>query len=258
MSYRLFSENFLRPIIPSMQQIKRTFGFSAVVLILALLGGWLLAQLGYNESFLVLNKHNTPLLDFIMPHYTHLGDGVLMSVLLGLLWIPHDKALVVTMTLALLCVAIITAQLKFEIFNTWHRPPSVFAATSEVVHYLSFQKETMYSFPSGHSMAAICMGFFWAIALGSSHKLWHILVGIIAASVCYSRVYIGVHFLGDIVVGGLLGLLIAATAYLLLYTRLTRYFASRSPKTARIWAIGLYALGIGLLVYDVVRLGAYY
>lgn len=241
-----------------MERIKRTVGFSAVVLLFAMIAGGMLLAYGYKESFLVLNRHFTPFWDSIMPHYTHLGDGVLLSVLLGLLWIPRDKALVLTMTIALLLIAIITAQLKFELFNTWHRPPSVFSNADVGLHYITLQSETMYSFPSGHSMAAIGMGFFWAIALANTHKLWHIFIGVVAASICYSRVYIGVHFLGDIFVGGLLGLIIAAVTYLGVYKRLLAYFQRISSQANRYWAVGLYIFGCTLLAYDLIRLSAYY
>jgi undecaprenyl-diphosphatase len=79
---------------------------------------------------------------------------------------------------------------------------------------------TSLSFPSGHSASA------FAFAFGVGHRLpalgapLHGLAGVVA----YSRVHTGVHFPGDVVVGSMLGTVLAQ-----LTTRgADRYFAARS------------------------------
>jgi undecaprenyl-diphosphatase len=79
---------------------------------------------------------------------------------------------------------------------------------------------TSLSFPSGHSASA------FAFATGVAHQLpvtgvpLHGLAGLVA----YSRVHTGVHFPGDVVVGSMLGTVLAQ-----LTARATdRYLAGRS------------------------------
>ncbi len=64
---------------------------------------------------------------------------------------------------------------------------------------------TSRSFPSGHSAAA------FAFATGVGHVLPPVAapLRILAAAVAYSRVHTGVHYPGDVVVGGLMGTVIA-------------------------------------------------
>lgn len=64
-----------------------------------------------------------------------------------------------------------------------------------------------HSFPSGHAvrMAAIAV---WA---GSIHRGWGVAAALLAAAVGWSRIRLGVHFVGDVVVGYAVGGIVAAS-----------------------------------------------
>lgn len=62
-----------------------------------------------------------------------------------------------------------------------------------------------YSFPSSHATNHFAMGVFSAMTLGKRHKWVWILALLWAFSIAYAQVYVGVHFPGDVVTGGLLG-----------------------------------------------------
>ncbi|MEU8551546.1 bifunctional phosphatase PAP2/diacylglycerol kinase family protein [Streptomyces roseoverticillatus] len=57
------------------------------------------------------------------------------------------------------------------------------------------------SFPSGHSASAVA--FVTGVAL--ENPLWGLALAPLAASVCFSRVYTGVHYPGDVLAGAVLG-----------------------------------------------------
>ena len=79
---------------------------------------------------------------------------------------------------------------------------------------------TSLSFPSGHSASA------FAFATGVGYRLPAVTVPLhaLAGAVAYSRVHTGVHFPGDVVVGSLLGTVLAQ-----LTTRgIDRYLVARS------------------------------
>lgn len=67
-----------------------------------------------------------------------------------------------------------------------------------------------YGFVSSHAANTFGIYTFAALALGFSRKRWWIFIGI-AALVSYSRVYLGVHYPGDVLCGAALGI---ATAWL--------------------------------------------
>jgi undecaprenyl-diphosphatase len=67
-----------------------------------------------------------------------------------------------------------------------------------------------FSFPSGHATNAFAL---CTVASLSFHPLMP-LAGVLAGSIALSRVVLGRHFLSDVLVGSLLGVLIGSTAYL--------------------------------------------
>ena len=78
---------------------------------------------------------------------------------------------------------------------------------------------TSLSFPSGHSASA------FAFATGVGYRLPAVTVPLhgLAGAVAYSRVHTGVHFPGDVVVGSLLGTVVAQITS----RAMDRYFAAR-------------------------------
>jgi phosphatidylglycerophosphatase B len=74
---------------------------------------------------------------------------------------------------------------------------------------LHWQDEVNYSFPSGHSIAAMTIAAFFCLLLayrGSSPWLVTALAGW-AVAVCYSRLLLGLHWPADILASSVLGVL---------------------------------------------------
>lgn len=65
-----------------------------------------------------------------------------------------------------------------------------------------------YGFVSSHAANTFGIYTFAALALGFKRRKWMVFLGI-AALVSYSRVYLGVHYPGDVLFGALLGVLSA-------------------------------------------------
>lgn len=85
----------------------------------------------------------------------------------------------------------------------------------EGIRTLRAQTATGYSFPSGHSQSAST--FFFGVANYMKKRIWWILSILITSLVCFSRLYLGVHYPKDVIAGFLLGLLLSYLCYKLYF-----------------------------------------
>lgn len=162
---------------------------------------------GYEGSFLLVNPWHHRLLDQIMPHLTHLGHGMLVGSLFLIFGRKTRPEVLIALVLSMIVIAVVMGIGKMILFEDWFRPARVFGEAD--IHFISLASEKNQSFPSGHSAVAAAVFLFVSFRLSEKspkNGIWLAFISIIA---CYSRVYIGVHFPADILVGSLLGIIIS-------------------------------------------------
>lgn len=132
----------------------------------------------------------------------HLGDGTLVFGGLALAYwagwqfqLPDVRAAVFAALATILITAVIVFGIKYTIRRERPRDPTGFVTI----------KYDKYSFPSGHSARMSALGgaiFFFHPPLG-------LLLLALSVAVATARVAIGIHFLGDVLAGWLIGVLCA-------------------------------------------------
>lgn len=193
-------------------------------------GALYLMYWGYEKSFLLLNSYRHPLLDTLMPHFTLLGDGVLIPCIAALIVLPKGKDWVLCLLITLLLVSWMVQFSKSQLFPDWNRPLLTFEGKASF-YYIATDTLKRFAFPSGHSAAAAAMFTFIAFAWRSRTYGPGIVFCLVSAAIAYSRLYIGVHFLGDILAGVFLGVSIACLVLWGIYPHLNRFVENiRAPK----------------------------
>lgn len=145
-----------------------------------------------------------PFLDVLFQMITILGEEViLISVITTIYW-AMDKKLGEYVAFSSLTSLLFNNVVK-DIFKM-KRPIG-----EEGIRTLRAETATGYSFPSGHSQGAA--SFYGSIAIYLKKKSGYIIAGIIMVLVGISRLYLGVHYPKDVIVGLIFGVLIAIITY---------------------------------------------
>ncbi len=166
----------------------------------------------YNTAmfYLVNNGLQNNILNVIMPFITNFGSSIACFIICGLIYLFGGVRAKKVAILALLALFISSAAVYF-IKHIIAEPRPFLALTN--VHQLVSESEIYCSFPSGHATssfaAATVIGIKYSIeVLNRKLRLIYPLLAF-AAVIGFSRVYIGVHYPLDVVLGGLIGIISA-------------------------------------------------
>ncbi len=129
-------------------------------------------------------------------------------------------------------------------------PPSTPASPiADLVHIVNGRRGGGFGFPSCHASNSFGLAFFLVFLF---RKRWlSIFICTWAAVNCYTRIYLGLHYPGDLVVGMLVGLGGAMLMYYLL-TRVTKEDFRKARQTQVIIYTGLLTV-IGILIYSTIQ-----
>jgi membrane protein DedA with SNARE-associated domain/membrane-associated phospholipid phosphatase len=167
--------------------------------------GAAISNLDISVASLMRESRNAPA-DEIMTVITMLGDTVVMTALAAaiVLWLVWRKAYRAAWAagIAIAATKFFELILKFGLQRA--RPTE-----------LAYAGASQYSFPSGHAtMAAVIFGILAVLvshAMGRwSRAVVYAVCGIMVVAIAYSRVYLGAHWLSDVLAGLLFGAVMTA------------------------------------------------
>lgn len=145
-----------------------------------------------------LNHFGTPLWDKIMIFITSLGDGGVIWIACGIILLIFKKTRTCGAALLFsLAISFLLSQLVIKELVNRPRPFSVIEGAELLVAVPRGS-----SFPSSHTVTA----FASAISIFCFNKLFGVLALVLATIIGFSRIYLGVHFVSDVVLGAILGL----------------------------------------------------
>ena len=145
-------------------------------------------------GFTLLNEQlSSPFLDPVMLAITHMGSTVFWLFVSALLWAGNRKRESVLLAVGIVIGGLILLPVKVAFPRA--RPSLVVQGAR------ALDVEGGGSFPSGHSKN----GFTACLILGSKWKSLRFPLWLLACLIAVSRIYVGVHWPFDVIVGSVVG-----------------------------------------------------
>jgi undecaprenyl-diphosphatase len=177
------------------------------------------------KLLLYLNNFHTPWLDSVMYYVTQTYFWIPLYLLLLFIVLKDYKADSWIPLLGILVTIILADQITTSIMKPYFQRlrPSREPTLEGLVHLVRDYKGGLYGFASSHAANTFGTAIYFWLLLKKKSK-WIVLLFVWAVVMTYTRIYLGVHYPGDILVGALVGVL-SALAGFKLYTWLWNRFS---------------------------------
>ncbi|MBP3536299.1 MAG: phosphatase PAP2 family protein [Muribaculaceae bacterium] len=182
-----------------------------------------------SQLLLFFNGYHTPFLDHFMMLFT--GKFIWIPMYAAILPIlfkkfrPGMAALLILGIVAAIALADQTCASLLRPYFHRLRPANLENPLSAFVTVVDGYRGGAYGFPSCHAANSLALATFLCLVVRRNFFVAFIFTW--AAVNCYSRMYLGVHYPGDILVGGVIGAACGALCYYAVV-----YVARRFFKTA--------------------------
>ena len=151
-------------------------------------------------------------LDFLMVAFTHCGDEIFYILLIPFLFWCVNKRLATIVGLTFLFSTVFNDIIKFAFNKPRPNPLNLAEGIAQLNNV--YCPPSSPGFPSGHAQNAVV---FWGLlAYTIRRRLFSIFAVFMIVAISYSRLYLGVHFFGDVAGGIIIGCMVFTCAVLLI------------------------------------------
>jgi undecaprenyl-diphosphatase len=201
-----------------------------------------------NQLLIEINSCNSAYFDNFMYLISKVGIwAFLYGSIIYVLIREYKKKAWILILLLILCV-VLTDQVSVFIKESVERlRPSHNPDLADIIHLVKNKKGGMYGFVSSH--AANVVGFATLTALYFRNNIYTISMAFWAILICYSRIYLGMHYPLDCIGGAITGFTIAVVIYYLFKSK-TNSFTSESIKYQRIPITTTLLTLVGISIYS--------
>jgi len=180
----------------------------------------------------------SPAFDWLFIFFTLLGEDIFYIGLIAVIyWCLHKKAGVIVAYVLLFGFYI---NYFFKMLFNMSRPDPAYRIIDK--------NDISHGFPSGHAQSATTF-WTWA-ALKTRHRALYIISPLLILLISFSRLYLGVHYLGDIIGGVIIGLVFTLITYVS-YPHIEKFLGRHSERLRQLAVpvIALVLFAVSLLVF---------
>lgn len=182
--------------------------------------------------FLYLNSFHSPLFDVAMSLFTRTEFWVLFFLTIVYYLFKNLRTKAVLILIALALVILVADQFSGLIKDVVGRlRPSHDPTIQDLVHIVK-RRGGQFGYFSAH--AANTFGIAMYLTLLFKNKHFGFVIFSWAAIATYTRIYLGLHFPGDILTGMVFGIFVGWLLYQLTVKVDKRFFVMRSPRLAEV------------------------
>ena len=179
--------------------------FFIVYFLFLVFGIFILTGYSKADGFILMNPwHSEVLNQFFIP-FTYFGDGFFVIALGIVLFFLRRRLLALMVFSSYALSGIIAQVLKYFILEA---RPAVYLEKADYPNFIeNVTLHNFHSFPSGHTASVFALAAVLSFAV--KNKNYSVFFLLFAALVGYSRMYLGQHFMDDVFVGSLVGIISA-------------------------------------------------
>lgn len=179
------------------------------------------------DIFLFFNGMHAPFWDIFMRLFSGKWLWVPMyAAILWAVWRSYTWRVALTMTVAAVLVIVVADQTCATLIRPYIcrvRPSQPDNPLSALTHVVMGYRGGHYGFPSCHAANSFGLAVFMSLLM--CRRRWVVFMLAWATVNCYTRVYLGVHYPGDLLVGAIIGSTAASLLYLLTIPVLSHWAA---------------------------------